>query len=67
VSTPKQARRVGEAGLQGWRARVADRVAPPISQRTRFDVNQVRRAIGLVFLGLSVLYLAKAVREVARR
>lgn len=58
---------LGEAGLQGWRARVADRVAPAVSQRSPFDVDQVRRAIGVVFLGLSLLYLLKAVRDLSRQ
>ena len=58
---------LGEAGLQGWRARLADRVAPAVSRRTSFDAEQVRRAIGAVFLGLSLLYLIKAARELARR
>ncbi len=58
---------LGEAGLQGWRARVADRVAPAVSRGTSFDVDQVRRAIGAVFLGLSVLYLVKALRDLTRR
>ncbi len=58
---------LGEAGLQGWRARVAERVAPAVSRRTSFDVDQVRRAIGALFLGLSVLYLVKAARQLARR
>ncbi|MDQ3570587.1 MAG: hypothetical protein M3396_08200 [Actinomycetota bacterium] len=58
---------MGEAGLQGWRTRVADRVAPAVSRRTPFDVNQVRKAIGAAFLGLSLLYLVKAARELVRR
>ncbi len=59
--------RAGEAGLQGWRASVADKVAPVVSQRTRFDVDQVKAAIGLGFLALSLLYVARAVRELSRR
>lgn len=58
---------LGEAGLQGWRVRVADRVAPVVSRRTPFDVDQVRRVIGAVFLGISTLYLLKAARDLARR
>ncbi len=58
---------LGEAGLQGWRGRVADRVAPAVSRRTSFDVDQVRSAIGGLFLGLAVLYLMKASRDLARR
>ena len=61
------ARNVGEAGLQGWRGRVADRVAPAIARRTSLEADQVSRAIGGLFLVLAVLYLVKATRALARR
>lgn len=57
---PKQ---LGEAGLRGWRGRVADRVAPGVARRTSADVEQVRTAIGGLFLVLSTLYLVKATRQ----
>ena len=57
--------RLGRAGLQGWRGRVADRVAPAVSQRTSLSVDQVRTVIGGLFLGLAVLYLVKASRDLA--
>ena len=59
--------RLGEAGLQGWRGRVADRVAPAVARRTPFELDQVRRAVGGLFLALTVLYLVKAARQLARR
>ena len=55
----------GKAGLKGWRARVADAVAGPVAQRTPVSDDQVRAAIGAVFLALSVMYVAKAVKELA--
>ncbi|MDP9420019.1 MAG: hypothetical protein M3P53_07725 [Actinomycetota bacterium] len=61
------ARRLGEAGLQGWRGRLADRVAPPVARATPLEVDQVRVAIGGLFLVLAVLYLVKATRGLARR
>ncbi|MDP9019396.1 MAG: hypothetical protein M3N25_01105 [Actinomycetota bacterium] len=61
------ARQVGEAGLRGWRARVADRVAPAVARRTSVDVEQVRTAIGALFLALAALYLVKATRELVKR
>lgn len=61
------ARRLGEAGLQGWRGRVADRMAPAVARRTSLDLDQARRAIGGLFLALTVLYLVKASRDLARR
>ena len=60
-------RAVGDAGLQGWRGRVAQRVAPAVSRRTALDEEQVRRAIGGLFLALSALYLIKAGRALVRR
>ena len=60
-------RRLGRAGLQGWRGRVADRVAPAVSRRTSLNVDQVRAVIGGLFLGLAVLYLVKASRDLAGR
>lgn len=56
-------KQLGEAGLSGWRARVADRVAPGVARRSSADVEQVRTAIGGLFLVLSTLYLVKAVRQ----
>lgn len=56
-------KRLGEAGLRGWRGRVADRVAPGVARRTSADVDQVRTVIGGLFLVLSTLYLAKAFRQ----
>ena len=61
------AKGLGEAGLQGWRARVADRVAPAVARHTPLELEQVRRGIGGLFLVLTVLYLVKATRELARR
>ena len=51
---------VGQAGLQGWRAKVADTVAEPISKRTPLDRDQVRAAVGALFFGLAVMYVVKA-------
>ncbi|MGY1724371.1 hypothetical protein [Blastococcus sp. SYSU DS0533] len=55
----------GKAGLKGWRARVADAVAGPVSQRTPVTDDQVRAAIGALFLALSAMYVAKAVKDLA--
>lgn len=55
----------GKAGLTGWRARVADAVAGPVSRRTSVSDDQVRAAIGALFLVLSVVYVAKAAKDLA--
>jgi hypothetical protein len=56
---------VGKAGLQGWRARVADAVAEPVARRSGLADEQVRAAIGGLFLALSVFYVAAAVKRLA--
>jgi hypothetical protein len=61
------AKKLEDAGLQGWRGRVADRVAPAIAQRTSLEVDQVRKVIGGLFVALAVFYLSKTVRELVRR
>jgi hypothetical protein len=58
--------RVGQAGLQGWREKVADGVAGPIASRSAVDENQVRALIGSVFFALSVMYVVKTIRAAAR-
>jgi hypothetical protein len=61
------ARQLGQAGLRGWRGKVADRLAPAVAHRTSLDVDQVRSAVGGLFLILSTLYLVKALRDLLRR
>jgi hypothetical protein len=54
---------VGKAGLQGWRGKVADAVAVPVARRSGLSDDQVRAAVGALFLALSVLYVANAVKQ----
>ena len=61
------ATQVGQAGLQGWREKVADGVAGPLSDRTPFDEDQVRALVGSVFFVLSVMYVVKTLRAAAAR
>ena len=56
------ATQMGQAGLQGWRAKVADGVAAPLSDRTPLGEDQVRGLIGGVFFALSVMYVVKTVK-----
>ena len=53
---------LGHAGLQGWRQRVADVLAGPVSKRTPARQEHVRALVGAVFFALSVSYLFKAGR-----
>ncbi len=52
-------RRVGQAGLKGWRQKVAARVASPIAQRTPLSEADARALIGAIFFALSLIYVAK--------
>ena len=61
------ATQVGQAGLQGWREKVADGVAQPVSQRTPLGEDQVRAILGGAFFVLSVLYVVKTLKAAAAR
>ncbi|WP_448624184.1 hypothetical protein [Geodermatophilus sp. URMC 64] len=54
---------LGRAGLQGWRAKVADVAGPFVAQRTAFSEDQAKAAIGVLFFALSVVYVAKTVKQ----
>ena len=54
---------LGRAGLQGWRGRVADAAGPLVAQRTPLSEDQVKAAIGVLFFVLSVVYVAKTLKE----
>jgi hypothetical protein len=58
---------VGKAGLQGWRAKVADAVAAPVARRSPLADDQVRAVVGGLFFVLSVVYVVQTVRQVAAR
>jgi hypothetical protein len=57
---------VGKAGLQGWRAKVGDAVAGPVSRHSRFTDDQVRAAVGALFFALAVVYVVGTVRRLVR-
>ena len=57
---------VAQAGLQGWRKKVADGVAGPLSGRTPLSEDQARALLGATFFVLSVLYVVKTSTTVAR-
>lgn len=57
---------VGQAGLQGWREKVADGVAAPVADRTPLKEEQVRALIGGAFFVLSVIYVVKTATVAAR-
>jgi hypothetical protein len=53
---------MGQAGLQGWREKVADGVAAPVSKRTPLGEDHVRALLGATFFVLSVVYVVKTVQ-----
>ena len=54
---------MGQAGLAGWRAKVADAVAAPVARRSGLDDDQVRAAVGALFFALSVVYVVGTVKR----
>jgi hypothetical protein len=58
---------LGTAGLQGWRAKVGDVVAKPVSQRTPLDDEQVRAAVGALFFVLALLYVVRSITAASQR
>jgi hypothetical protein len=57
----------GKAGLQGWRAKVADGVAKPVANHSKLDEDQVRAVVGAAFFVLAVLYVANTLRALAQQ
>ena len=58
---------LGQAGLQGWREKVADRVSQPVADKGPIEEEHVRAVIGAAFFVLSVLYIVKTISEATRR
>jgi hypothetical protein len=54
---------VGHAALSGWKGKVAEAAAPRVPVRDDY----VRTAFGLLFLALSLSYLARTARRLAAR
>ena len=60
------ATRLGQAGLQGWREKVAEGIAGPVARRAPLDSEQVRALLGAVFFVLSVVYVVKTLTAATR-
>jgi hypothetical protein len=61
------ATQAGQAGLQGWRAKVADGIAKPVASHTSLTEDQVRAVVGAAFFILAVIYVVNSVRALARQ
>jgi hypothetical protein len=57
---------LGEAGLVGWRGKVADGVAGPVASRTPLGLQEARAAIGALFFALASYYVATTAVRMAR-
>jgi len=53
---------LGNLAATGWRAKVADAVSGPVSERTPLKPDQVRALVGVTFFLLSVLYVTKTIK-----
>ena len=52
-----------EAGLVGWRARLARKIDKPVAKRTPLSVKQVRAILGAIFFVKSSLYVVRSIRR----
>jgi hypothetical protein len=50
-----------EAGLVGWRERLARKVDKPVSKRTPLNADQIRAILGGLFFVSSALYVGRAI------
>ena len=57
---------LGQAGLTGWREKVANTVAPPVAKKAPASEDQVRAAIGAAFFLLSVYYVISTIVKMAK-
>lgn len=57
---------LGQAGLQGWRVKAADAVAPRVARRAPVEDDQVRAAVGALFFVLAVAYVVKTLAAASR-
>lgn len=56
-----------EAGLVGWRDRLARRIEKPVSKRTPLTTKQVRAILGALFFLKSAIYLGRSIRNARKR
>jgi hypothetical protein len=53
------AAKLGQAGLVGWRRKVGERVAEPLSRHTRLTLEQALAIVGAAFFVLTVRRLVR--------
>lgn len=60
------AKRVGEAGLVGWRGRVGERAAEWVAARTRLDKRTLASAVGAYLLVSRTRRMVQMLRRLRR-
>jgi len=58
---------IGKTALTGWRKPIGERVAGPLSERTRLSSDQVEALVGAAFFALSLYYVASTAARAARK
>lgn len=56
-------KRIGHAGLVGWRTKAAGAIAPPVAERTPLEEETIRSLLGAAFFVLSVVYVVGTVKR----
>lgn len=54
---------LGQTALVGWRDKLADGLAKPLSRRTGVEEEQLRAVVGGLFFALSVYYVVGTLRR----
>lgn len=60
-------KRIGDAGLHGWKGRVAERAADTADRKTPASGDQVRAAFAIAFFLFSLVYVLRTIAELARQ
>jgi hypothetical protein len=59
---------LGHAATEsGWRGKVAERAAPVVAKKTPASQDAVRAALGLAFLTISLIHLARVFKSFRER
>jgi hypothetical protein len=61
-----QTQQLAQAALVGWRAKVAEGVAPAAARRAPLSEDQARAIVGALFFALSVYYVISTCIRIAR-
>ena len=54
--------KLGQAGLVGWRRKVGEQIAEPVSRRTGLTFDQALAIVGAIFFALTVRRMVRMLR-----